>query len=131
MKNWKWQLAIALLVVFLAGGACGFFLAARHEHLAFLRRHAGPPGERMRHHLERTLQLTPKQASQVGPIIDRAAQQLEDIRRETNNRVAQTMSQAHSEIVPFLSPDQQERLEEMKRRRQQMLHPPEPPPDAP
>lgn len=135
MKTWKWQLAVALVVVFAAGVATGLFAGARHAHWSFIMRHSGSPDDRMRRHLERELKLTPEQVAQVGPIMDRTSQQLETIRKETNARVSETMRKAHDDMIPFLTPEQRERLEEMKRRHQRVLHlqdappPPPPPPD--
>lgn len=121
IKGWKWRLAVALVIVFLAGIATGLFAGARHAHFVFMGRHAGESGERMRTHLVRQLKLTPEQTAQVTPITDRAAAQLEAIRKETSHRVAQTFNQAHKEMLPFLTPEQQERLDEMKRRHRHML----------
>ncbi len=131
MKTWKWQLVVALVVVFLAGVATGLFAGARHAHFRFIMHHSEKTGDRMRRHLERQLHLTPDQTGQVGPIIDRAAEQLEVIRKETSTRVARTMGQAHDEMVPFLTPEQRQRLEEMKHKHQQMMRSHEPPPDGP
>jgi hypothetical protein len=75
----------------------------------------------MRSRLERQLRLTPEQSAQIAPIIDRTAAQLEAIRKETSQRVAATFKQAHEETIPYLTPEQQERLEEMKRRHRHML----------
>ena len=113
IKAWKWQLVIALLVVFLAGVATGLFAGARHAHAVFMGHHQGPSGERMRRHLERQLRLTPEQSAQIFPIIERTAAQLDLIRRETGQRVSQTMRQAHEDMVPHLTPEQRGRLEEM------------------
>ena len=121
IKGWKWRLAVALVIVFLAGIATGLFAGARHAHFVFMGRHSGQSGERMRTHLEHELKLTPAQAAQIGPITDRTAAQLEAIRKETSHRVAQTFSQAHKEMLPLLTPEQQERLEELKRRHRHML----------
>ena len=133
MKGWKWQLAVALLIVFLAGVATGLFAGARHAHFVFMGRHSGAhTGERMRSRLERQLRLTPEQSAQIAPIIDRTAAQLEAIRKETSKRVAATFDQAHQETIPYLTPEQRERLEEMKRKHRRMLRSHDLPPlDAP
>ena len=132
MKGWKWQLAVALVIVFLAGVATGLFAGARHAHFVFMGRHSAHTGERMRSHLQRQLHLTPEQSAQISPVIDRTAAQLDVIRKETSKRVAATFGQAHQEMIPYLSPEQRERLEEMKRRHRHMLLSHDlPPPDAP
>jgi Spy/CpxP family protein refolding chaperone len=121
MKSWKWQLVIALVVVFFAGMATGLFAGARHAHFVFMGRHGARTGERMRAHMQRELRLTPEQSAQISPIIDRTAAQLEVIRKETSKRVAGTFAHAHQEMLPLLNPEQRERLEEMKRRHRHML----------
>ena len=121
IKGWKWQLAVALIVVFVAGVATGLFAGARHAHFVFMGRHSAHTGERMRSHIERELRLTPEQSAQISPIIDRTAAQLDVIRKETSQRVAATFGQAHDEMIPHLTPEQRERLEEMKRRHHHLL----------
>ena len=121
IKGWKWKLTVALVIVFLAGVATGLFAGARRAHVVFMGRHSAHTGERMRSHLERRLQLTPEQAAQVSPIISRTAAQLEVIRSETSQRVAATFGQAHQEMMPYLTPEQRERLQKMKRRHRHML----------
>jgi Spy/CpxP family protein refolding chaperone len=132
MKSWKWQLAIALVIVFIAGMATGLFAGARHAHLVFMGHNSAETGERMRTHIERELRLTPEQSAQISPIIDRTTAELGAIRKETSHRVAATFAQAHQEMIPFLTPEQRERLEEMKRRHRHMLRSHHlPPPEAP
>ena len=132
MKGWKWRLAVALVVVFLAGLATGLFAGAWHARFVFVGRHSGPADGRMRAHLEHELRLTPEQSAQISPIIDRTTAQLETIRKETSQRVAATFSQAHQEMIPYLTPEQQKRLEEMAQRHRHMLHSHGlPPPETP
>ena len=131
-KNWKWKLAVVLLVVFLAGVATGLFAGARHAHFVFMGRHSAHTADRMRSRLTHDLRLTPEQSAQISPIIDRSAAQLDLIRKETSHRVAATFKQAHEEMKPYLTPEQRERLEELKRRHRHMLLSHDvPPPDEP
>src|SRR5438270_708717 len=98
----KWQILLALVFVFLAGVAIGAFATVHHvrgvifehrpEHLR------GPLSDELR----RELSLTPEQFDKIRPIVDRAADQLEEIRAETGHRVAETMRQSHAEIAPLL-----------------------------
>lgn len=132
-KGWKWKLAVALAVVFLAGVTVGLFIGARHAHFVFMGRRSGQPGDHMRRVLQRELRLTPDQLLEISPIIDRTSAQLEALRKETGHRVSQAINQAHDEIKTHLTPEQQARLEEMKRRHQSMLraHDLLPPPNLP
>ncbi|MGI9089154.1 MAG: hypothetical protein ACR2HH_15675 [Chthoniobacterales bacterium] len=128
IAGWKWKLALALAVVFLAGVAVGLFAGARHAHFVFIGRH-GHNSERMRDHLARQLRLTPKQSDQIAPIVDGMATQLDVIRTETKHRVATTFERAHQQRMPWLTPEQRERPEELKREHRRMLRGNGPPPD--
>ena len=117
----KWQIAILLVIVFLAGVATGFFGGARHARHVFMGRHGAHSGERMQHHLKRRLHLTPEQSEKIGPILERMSTELTEIRDETGRRVAETMSRSHREMAPILTPEQQAKLEKMKKRHQRIL----------
>jgi len=136
-KTLKWWIAVAGVVVFLAGTAVGLFAGAFHmRHRGFVFRHGPPGGERMQEHLERELRLTPEQSAKIAPIIQRMSAQLDTIREETSARVKQTMTSSHQEIEPLLTPEQRERLNQMRDRHEHMLHrrdfrrPPPPPADG-
>ncbi|HEY0369582.1 MAG TPA: hypothetical protein VGC85_08305 [Chthoniobacterales bacterium] len=120
-KTLKWWIAIAFVVVFLAGGALGLFAGALHaRHIVF--QHRGPhAGERMQERLERELHLTPEQSAKIAPIVQSTAAELDSIRQETSARVAETMKQSHEEILPLLTPEQRERLEAMRRRHEEAM----------
>src|SRR4051812_27944947 len=107
--RFKLWLAVAVMFVFLAGIAIGLFAGAMHARHVFFGRHAGFMGERMREHLRRELRLTPEQYEKIAPIMDQTSAQLEAIRDETGRRVAETMSQSHTQIVPLLNPEQREK----------------------
>jgi Spy/CpxP family protein refolding chaperone len=121
MKSWKWWLVLVLVFVFFAGAAAGLFAGAWHARHIFFGRHGGHFHDRMREHLKRELSLTPEQDTKVGPILDGISNRLDEIRKETDKRVAETMTQAHDEIVPFLTPEQREKLEKMRQRHRRML----------
>ncbi len=131
-KALKWQIALALLVVFFAGIAIGAFGAMWRIHALIVERHAGHFRGRMSEHLRRELQLTDQQFDTIRPIVDRTAVELEKIRSETSQRVDQTMRQAHDQIAPHLTAEQKKRLDELEQRHVRgMRHRPPPPPDAP
>jgi Spy/CpxP family protein refolding chaperone len=119
----KWKLIAGFLLVFVAGGVTGAFLAAttaRH----FL---SGPPGhglvaEHMRERLRSELKLTPEQMTQIAPTIDKAGAQIEEIRTDTARRVHGAFAEAHHEIAKNLTDDQKARLEQMRQRHQRWLH---------
>ncbi|PYK37145.1 MAG: hypothetical protein DME49_12785 [Verrucomicrobia bacterium] len=110
----KWKLIVGFVLVFLAGGMTGAFFGASHaRHLFF-----GPQrtllGERMRNHLRWQLHLTDEQVAKISPIADKAAAQLEEIRRSTGRRVHETIAEAHREMAADLTPEQRAKLQEIE-----------------
>jgi Spy/CpxP family protein refolding chaperone len=116
----KWWLALALVVVFGAGVGTGLFAGARHHKRMVFKQHRPIMGEQMRERLRRHLALTPEQEDKVGPIVDRTAAELEAIRQETQQRIAETMNASHQEIAPLLNPEQREKLSEIRERHGRM-----------
>ena len=116
-----WRIAVGVLVVFAAGVATGMFVGTRKAHDVLVFKHHGRMGERMRQHLIRELELTPEQVEKVSPIIDDTSQRLQQIRRESGRRVAETMRESHSAMAPHLTQQQRERLETMKMRHKRHL----------
>lgn len=127
----KWKLAIAFLLVFVAGVTSGGFISIHHLRRHFLGPpHSGAVGDRMREHLRRALDLTPEQAAKINPIVDATSAKLEAIRVETAQRVRAAMEESEQQIAPELSPEQQKKLEKLKHEHQMRLkhHGFEPPP---
>lgn len=129
----KWKLITGFLLVFIAGGVTGAFFTANLTQHYF----SGPPqhgwiARQMRERMRMQLRLTPEQMAKVGPIIDKSAAQLEQIRAESGRRVHETFAEAHREIAANITDEQRQRLEQMRRRHQQWMrarqHPPASPP---
>ena len=74
----------------------------------------------MRDHLTRQLELTPEQVDKLTPIIADTSKRLQEIRRESGKRVAETMQHSHSAMAPHLTPEQREKLDQMKMRHKRM-----------
>ena len=132
----RWKLILAFVLVFLAGGACGFF-GAFHVHHFFARMDSGAMAQHLKHRLRAELKLTPEQMQQISPIIDRAASELKTRREQTMRDVHEIFKQAHHDMQPFLTLEQRTRLEELEKRHRHLLHrhglmapgsPPSPPP---
>jgi len=118
----KWKLAVACLLVFVAGVMTGGLLCAHHMHRFLL----GPPHSaemagKMREHLRRALDLTPEQATTIMPIIDATATKLEAIRMESAQRVRNTMEEAHRAMAPQLTPEQQNKLRALEEKHRHAL----------
>ncbi|MBV9009625.1 MAG: hypothetical protein JO354_10755 [Verrucomicrobia bacterium] len=128
----RWKLIIAFLLVFIAGGLCGFF-AAMHSS-RWMQFHHPAPGtlaQHMKAHLTNELKLTPAQVDQISPIVDRATSQLEAKREQTSREIRGIFQQLHRDIAPILTPEQRDRLERMEQRHRELMHrrgfPPPPP----
>ena len=139
----KGKLALAFLLVFVAGAATGAFLGLHHltHHIVLGPPHSGDVPDRMREHLRRALGLTAEQENKIAPIVDSTSSKLETIRVETAERVRTVMEESKKEIAPLLTPEQQKKLDKLEsEHRKMMIHhgcepgpPPKdkPPPPAP
>ena len=131
----KWKLVAGFVLVFVAGGIAGAALGGLYaRHLFFDVHHPRRVGDRMKERLRAELSLTPEQVAKVSPIIDKAGQQLQDVRRSTRNRVREIMAETHREIAVNLSDEQRQKLEQMKERHHRWRNrrgPHEPAPESP
>lgn len=116
MPTLQWRILLGVVLVFLAGAATGFFGGAWHAHRTFGERHGRMMGERMRERMERRLDLTPEQMKVVDPILRKTGQRLDEIRRETGQRVWQAMEDSRRDLATHLTPEQMDKLEQMKKR---------------
>lgn len=134
----KGKLALAFLLVFVAGAATGAFLGFHHmtHHIILGPPHSGDVPDRMREHFRRALDLTAEQENKIAPIIDATSAKLETIRVETAERVRTVMEESKRQVAPLLTPEQQKKLEKLdSEHRKMMSHhgflPPPPPKDKP
>jgi Spy/CpxP family protein refolding chaperone len=131
----KWKLIAGFLLVFVAGGIAGAALGGLYaRHLFFEFHHPRMASVRMKEHLRAELSLTPEQVAKVSPIIDKAGQQLQEVRRSTGKRVHEIMADAHRQIAVNLTDEQRQKLEQMKQRHRRWRHrhgPPEFAPESP
>jgi Spy/CpxP family protein refolding chaperone len=117
----KWKLIAGFVLVFLAGGALGVFVSAFTAHSVFGPHRHGFVAQAMKNRLQWQLRLTDEQMAKIGPIIDKTGTQLEQIRGETGRRVREIIAEAHREIAPNLTPEQQQRLKEMQARHRRWM----------
>ena len=95
----KGKLIVGFILVFVAGAMTGTFFAALHARHVFVEFHGpGMVASRMKERLRSELKLTPEQEAKISPIVDKMAAQLEQIRKETGQRVHQTFMDAHREM---------------------------------
>jgi|SRR5438874_8729724 len=118
----KWKLVAGFLLVFLAGGATGVFISAATAHY-FIGTHGhGFAAQAMKSRLQWQLRLTEEQMAKVSPIIEKTGAKLEEIRGDTGRHVRETIAEAHREIAPILTPEQQQRLKQMEERHRRWFH---------
>jgi Spy/CpxP family protein refolding chaperone len=118
----KWKLLAGFVLVFLAGGMTGAFIAASQTHHLFFAPYRGALSDRMRSRLRIQLRLTDEQLAKISPVIDKTATQLEAIRTETGRRVHETFAEAHREIAADLTPEQRAKLQEIEERHRRWFH---------
>ena len=120
----KWKLIAGFVLVFLAGGATGVFVSAATAHRFLFGPHRhGYAAQAMKNRLQWQLRLTDEQMTKIAPIIEKTGTKLEEIRGDTGRRVRETIAEAHREIAPLLTPEQQQRLKDMEaRHRRWMRH---------
>jgi gas vesicle protein len=117
----KWKLIAGFVLVFLAGGATGVFVSATSAHYFIGAHRHGFAAQAMKNRLQWQLRLTQEQMTKISPIIEKTGAKLEEIRGDTGRRVRETIAEAHREITPFLTPEQQQRLKQMEERHRRWL----------
>lgn len=118
----KWKLITGFILVFLAGGVTGAFIVAKTtRHHLFATSHHGIAAQRMRDRLRSELDLTPEQLAKISPVIEKAAAQLETIRRDTAQRVRDTFADMHKQIGGDLTSEQRAQLDQMRERHHKFM----------
>jgi len=119
----KWKLITGFVLVFIAGGLTGGFLAAGiTRHFFSVEAHRGLAAEHMRERLRRQLDLTPEQMTKISPILDQAAKELEEIRKDTTRQVHDVFAQARRDISSDLTDEQREKLKRIRRHHERWHH---------
>lgn len=114
----KGKLIAGFLLAFLAGGAAGAFFTfhqARHYRPDF-GPHRHSLTERMRNRIKTQLDLTPEQLARIGPILDRASKELQEIRNETGSKVREVMADADRALQPELTSAQRAKLQKIQQK---------------
>jgi len=130
----KGKLIAGFILVFLAGAMTGAFFSAIHARHIFVEFHRPDMvATRMKERLHSELKLTPEQEAKIWPMVDKMSAQLEQIRKETGQRVHQTFMDAHRDMSANLTDEQRKKLHEMEERHRtfHVMHGPGhgPPPD--
>ena len=108
----KWKLIAGFLLVFIAGGATGVFVTMTIAHRFIFAPHPqGVVAQMMKNRLKWQLRLTDEQMTKISPIVDKTGTKLEEIRGDTGRQVRDTITEAHREIAPLLTPEQQQKFD--------------------
>jgi Spy/CpxP family protein refolding chaperone len=119
----QWKLIAGFILVFIAGGISGAFLGGLYaRHHFFQLHHPQLIGARMKERLRAELKLTPEQIAKISPIIDKAAVQLREIRRDTARRVHETIGEAHRQMAVNLTDEQRQKLQQIEERHRRGRH---------
>jgi Spy/CpxP family protein refolding chaperone len=119
----QWKLIAGFILVFVAGGISGAFLGGLYaRHHFFQLHHPQLIGARMKERLRAELKLTPEQVAKISPIIDKAAVQLREIRRDTARRVHETIGEAHRQMAVDLTDEQRQKLQQIEERHRRWRH---------
>jgi len=119
----QWKLIAGFILVFVAGGISGAFLGGLYaRHHFFQLHHPQLIGARMKERLRAELKLTPEQVAKISPIIDKAAVQLREVRRDSARRVHETIGEAHRQIAVNLTDEQRQKLQQIEERHRRWRH---------
>jgi hypothetical protein len=111
----RWKLIGGFAVVFIAGGIAGaVFGAVLERHHRWESAHHGPLVQRVRDRMRSRLDLTPEQMKKADPILEKAAARLEEIRRESGQRVRGVFFEIDRELAPQLTDAQRRKMEEFE-----------------
>ena len=109
MKS-KWQVRLAVLLIFLLGFAAG--LLAVNAYRAWARR-AQNPQDRFEQ-LASRLQLNADQKTKVQQIFGDTRQQLQNLRKESEPRVNDIRQQTDQRLQQVLTPEQWQKFQQMR-----------------
>lgn len=137
------KLVCGLIAIFVAGvvvgGSFGFRIGKSSVPATVPEppRHASSGGtgapsgvlsaDRMCSKLQRDLNLTEEQLTQIKPIFEQTAAQLKAVNAENFERVRAIFRASHQKMKPFLTPEQIQKLEDKDRERDRRLKRPEKP----
>ena len=109
-KN-KWQVRIAVLVIFLFGFAAGILALNAYRGWA---RGAGPGRDDRFEQMSARLQLNGEQKTKMQQVLGDTREQLRALRKESEPRVSEIRKQTDLRVQQILTPDQWQRFQQMR-----------------
>ncbi|OAI42811.1 hypothetical protein AYO41_03575 [Verrucomicrobia bacterium SCGC AG-212-E04] len=117
----RWLTAAALVVIFVLGAVTGWLVGLSFRHPRFRPPRHEDMVAQMRGRLTRELALTPQQLEKIDPVVTQTAQDLDRIRRESDERVVKVLEEMHAKLAGTLTPEQVTKLAAMNERRRAMM----------
>jgi len=116
----KWKIGVYLVAIFCAGGVSGWMLGAR----AAKEKLFAPPDPRdisshMRDRLHSKLDLTQDQGKKVDALIEKNTKDMQAIHGDCMKKIHQGMTSFNGQLKAILTPEQQEKFDEMERQRRE------------
>ena len=106
----KWQVRIAVVVIFLLGFAAG--MLALNAYRGWARR-AGPGNDRFEQ-MSARLQLNADQKTKMQQVLGDTREQLRALRKESEPRVSEIRKQTDLRVQQILTPEQWQRFHQMR-----------------
>ena len=108
----KWQVRVAVVVIFLLGFAAG--LLALNVYRGWVRA-AGPGrGEDRFEQMSARLQLNADQKAKMQQVLGDTREQLRALRKESEPRVNEIRKQTEQRVQQIVTPDQWQRFQQMR-----------------
>ncbi len=113
--NKPWKVVLVFVGVFIAGAICGGPLVGRWLQPERDGSH-GRFRLQLMQRLEDELGLNDEQKIKIRPIVQRAQEETQRLRRENVKAIAAAMDQMHAQIAAELTAEQKVKLEDMRKR---------------
>jgi Spy/CpxP family protein refolding chaperone len=108
----KWQVRVAVVVIFLLGFAAGILTLNVYRGWV---RAAGPGrGEDRFEQMSARLQLNADQKTKMQQVLGDTREQLRALRKESEPRVSEIRKQTDQRVQQILTPDQWQRFQQMR-----------------
>lgn len=106
----RWQVRLAAVVIFLLGFTAGILALNIYRGLT---RNIAPRGDRFEQ-LAQRLQLTPEQKTRVQQIFGDTREQLRDLRKESDSKVADIRKHADDNLQQVLNAEQWQQFQKIR-----------------
>ncbi len=114
----KGKAIVYLLAIFIAGAACGSIIGySTGKHQSMVPARQKEMSERTLQRLQARLNLTEDQHRKIKPIVEQNSAAMQNIHRESLQRVADTYKRMNAQMGLHLTADQKVKLDKMENER--------------